>query len=71
MNRSRALLLVLLVALLTFVGVSNANATSCINMPDCSACCATNETNCINGCDGNVNCEDTCYSDYLRCLDMC
>ena len=71
MDRSRALLLLMMVALLTFVGLSDASAMECANKPDCAACCATDETNCVNGCDGNVNCEDTCYTDYLACLNRC
>ena len=70
MKRSRALLLVLLVALLALASLPTANASSC-SINDCSGCCANQENLCTAGCRGNPTCLNRCFSNYLLCINNC
>lgn len=74
MNRSRALLLVLMVALLALASLPPATASTCQGGSDCSGCCASEDNLCNRGCTagGNVvNCLNNCWAAYMSCLAHC
>ena len=70
MKRPRALLLALLVTLLGLASRTHANAVPCYSCL-CAEACETADHNCVTACKGNTTCDETCATEYARCVEGC